>query len=92
VVTVEPRDNRTVTGARTLRARQRIAVSKRKLPLHPGHPERICWGCDKYCPADDLACGNGTDRAQHPVEIFGRDWLELGLDATQESDGDAPKD
>ena len=30
-----------------------------KLPLRPSHPERVCWGCDKYCPADDLACGNG---------------------------------
>ncbi|HWJ07189.1 MAG TPA: DUF3079 domain-containing protein [Steroidobacteraceae bacterium] len=54
----------------------------KKLPLHPGHPERICWGCDKYCPADDLACGNGTDRAQHPVEIFGDDWLDMGLDSS----------
>lgn len=46
----------------------------RKLPLHPAHPERICWGCDKYCAADDLRCGNGTDRTQHPAEIFGDDW------------------
>jgi hypothetical protein len=51
------------------------------LPLHPGHPERICWGCSKYCPADDLVCGNGTERAQHPSEIFGPDWTEHGLDA-----------
>lgn len=47
-----------------------------KLPLRPSHPERICWGCDKYCPADDLACGNGTIRTQHPCELFGDDWLE----------------
>ena len=52
----------------------------KKLPLHPAHPERVCWGCAKYCPASDLACGNGTDRAQHPSEIFGEDWLEHGLD------------
>jgi len=45
-------------------------------PLHPRHPERTCWGCDKYCPADDLACGNGTIRTAHPCELFGRDWLE----------------
>ncbi len=45
-------------------------------PLKPAHPERICWGCDKYCPADDLACGNGTIRTLHPVELFGEDWLE----------------
>ena len=42
----------------------------------PAHPERICWGCDKYCPADDLACGNGTIRTPHPCELFGDDWLE----------------
>lgn len=47
-----------------------------KVPLHPKHPERVCWGCDLYCPADDLRCGNGTIRTQHPVELFGEDWLE----------------
>lgn len=45
-----------------------------KLPLHPKHPERICWGCDKYCPVDDMRCGNGTIRAPHPEELFGNDW------------------
>lgn len=49
---------------------------KARPPLHPRHPERICWGCDKYCPADDLACGNGTIRTPHPLELFGDDWLE----------------
>jgi Protein of unknown function (DUF3079) len=44
--------------------------------LLPAHPERICWGCDKFCPADSLACGNGTIRTQHPMELFGDDWLE----------------
>jgi hypothetical protein len=47
-----------------------------KIPLHPEHPERVCWGCDKYCPADDLRCGNGTIRTMHPCELFGDDWLE----------------
>jgi len=45
-------------------------------PIHPKHPERICWGCEKLCPADDLRCGNGSDRAQHPIELFGDDWYE----------------
>jgi hypothetical protein len=45
-------------------------------PVAPRHPERICWGCDKYCPEDDLACGNGTIRTPHPIELFGSDWLE----------------
>lgn len=49
-----------------------------KLPLHPKNPERVCWGCDKYCPADNLYCGNGTIRTQHPCELFGDDWLEWG--------------
>jgi len=48
-----------------------------KLPIIPKHP---CWGCDKLCPADSLACGNGTIRTQHPVELFGEDWLEWELD------------
>lgn len=45
-------------------------------PIHPTHPERICWGCEKLCPVTDLRCGNGTVRAQHPVELFGDDWFE----------------
>lgn len=45
-----------------------------KLPLAPRHPERTCWGCDKYCPGEELRCGNGTIRAPHPVELFGPDW------------------
>jgi hypothetical protein len=44
--------------------------------LKPKHPERTCWGCDKYCAAHDLACGNGTIRTPHPVEVWGDDWLE----------------
>jgi hypothetical protein len=48
----------------------------RAVLLRPAHPERICWGCDRYCRADDLACGNGTIRAAHPCELFGDDWLE----------------
>ena len=51
-------------------------LSMAKIPLHPKHPERVCWGCDLYCPADDLRCGNGTIRTQHPVELFGEDWLD----------------
>ena len=50
----------------------------KKFPLHPKHPERICWGCDKYCSADAMGCGNGSDRTQHPAELLGEDWLEHG--------------
>ena len=46
------------------------------LPLHPKNPERICWGCTKYCGADVLACGNRTIRTLHPAELFGEDWFE----------------
>jgi Protein of unknown function (DUF3079) len=53
--------------------------SMKKLPLRPAQPERVCWGCDKYCPADDLGCGNGTIRAPHACELFGDDWLEWSL-------------
>lgn len=41
-------------------------------PLHPKHPERVCWGCDKFCPANDLRCEK--ERAQHPVELYGDNW------------------
>jgi hypothetical protein len=59
-----------------------------KVPLQPRHPERICWGCDKYCPADDLACGNGTIRAPHPIELFGDDWVEWSADLDAETSAD----
>ena len=54
----------------------------RRLPIRPGHPERICWGCELFCPADDMRCGNGTDRTQHPIELWGEDWMDFVLDGT----------
>ena len=59
-----------------------------RIALHPKHPERICWGCDKYCPADSLACGNGTIRTLHPIELFGDDWL---ADETAAKTDEKPK-
>jgi hypothetical protein len=37
-------------------------------------------GCDRYCAPDRMLCGNGSERTQHPVELFGADWLTFGLD------------
>jgi len=51
---------------------------KQKFPLHPKHPERICWGCDKYCTANNLMCGNGSGRTEHPCEMIGEDWYKWG--------------
>jgi len=67
----------------------------KKFPKLPKHPERICWGCDRYCPADSLGCdrycpadslqcGNGSERTQHPAEVFGEDWFEWGIDFAEE--------
>ena len=53
----------------------------KKFPVNPAHPERICWGCDRYCPVDAMACGNGSIATSHPAELFGEDWLSWGLDA-----------
>ncbi|MDO4249353.1 MAG: DUF3079 domain-containing protein [Neisseria sp.] len=50
----------------------------KKFPIHPKNPERICWGCDKYCRADDLQCGNGCERIQHPCELAGDEWFRQG--------------
>ena len=57
----------------------------KKFPTHPAHPERICWGCHKHCSVNAMDCGNGTERAQHPVELFGDDWLEFGNDEVDPS-------
>lgn len=50
----------------------------KKFPDSPSHPERTCWGCDRYCAANAMLCGNGSERTQHPVELFGEDWREWG--------------
>lgn len=50
----------------------------KKFPLNPKHPERTCWGCDKYCSVDSLQCGNGSGRTQHPAEMLGEDWYQWG--------------
>lgn len=67
-------------------------MKRQQATLHPRFPERICWGCDKFCPADDLACGNGTIRTPHPQELFGEDWLAWcdavgGTSAGRSTDG-----
>lgn len=51
----------------------------------PAHPERICWGCDRYCPADAMICGNGSVATLHPSELFGDDWMQWGQDGTAQS-------
>lgn len=63
-------------------------MSKR-FPIKPTHPERVCWGCDRYCSADSLICGNDIERTQHPAELFGDDWFEFGLDAQGAGSADA---
>lgn len=45
--------------------------------MYPTRPERVCWGCERLCPANDLACGNGSERTPHPIELFGEDWAEF---------------
>jgi len=50
----------------------------KKFPIVPARPERICWGCDQYCPADSMRCGNGSERTPHPCELFGEDWQRWG--------------
>ena len=55
-------------------------------PLHPRHPERVCWGCDEYCPAHDLTCGKDTLRTPHPLELFGDDWDRWAADEVETVD------
>ena len=55
-------------------------MSRKKFPTNPPHPERNCWGCDLYCAADQMMCGNGSERSQHPAELFGADWAEWAED------------
>jgi hypothetical protein len=49
-------------------------------PIKPAHPERLCWGCNRYCPADAMMCA--ADRTQHPFELLGDEWVaEWGFDS-----------
>ena len=65
-----------------------LEVTMGKFPIRPGHPERICWGCEHFCPANDMRCGNGTERAQHPIELWGDDWTSVGSDTEREAQPD----
>jgi hypothetical protein len=56
--------------------------------LHPRHPERTCWGCDLYCQADAMRCGNGTIRTPHPLELFGEDWDTSGASDGRQGEPD----
>jgi hypothetical protein len=68
-----------------------MVVTAKKFPIAPSQPHRLCWGCDKYCAADAMACGNGSVRTQHPSELFGEDWQEWGLGtATEDPVADSP--
>ena len=53
---------------------------QKKFPINPPHPERVCWGCERYCPSNAMACGNGSERSQHPYELFGEGWETWGVD------------
>jgi hypothetical protein len=54
-------------------------------PIHPRNPERICWGCEKMCPAHDLACGGGQIRTPHPAELGGDYWYEWLMEHEKQS-------
>lgn len=54
----------------------RMVAMVKRFPTQPAHPERTCWGCERYCAATSMACGNGSERTQHPAELFGPDWQE----------------
>jgi hypothetical protein len=58
----------------------------RRFPIRPAHPERTCWGCDAFCAATSMRCGNGSERTQHPAELFGEDWAQWAAPV----EGDAP--
>ena len=79
------------------RARRKLSAPKdscmRTFPLNPVHPERVCWGCDKFCPAQDLSCGNGSERTMHPCELFGSDWVDWAknLGEISPNSPDSPK-
>ena len=82
---VSPRTERLFVVAYTLPVQwggmaKKSAGPAALLDRDPKHPERVCWGCNLFCPADAMKCGSDVVRTPHPVELFGDDWrtLELG--------------
>ena len=65
-----------------------INTMSKRFPANPPHPERNCWGCDRYCAANSMLCGNGSERTQHPAELFGPDWA--AWEAPTEAEAGAP--
>ena len=65
----------------TRRANHRRTEVTKKFPNLPSHPERVRWGCDHCCGANDMRCANGSDRTPHPVELFGERWRDWGESA-----------
>ncbi len=63
----------------------------KKFPIAPAHPERNCWGCDRYCTSTEMACGNGAERAPHPMELLGKDWELLMPAYHNPKNGEADK-
>lgn len=61
-------------------------MTSKRFPNHPSHPERLCWGCEKYCASSAMRCGNGSVRTPHPAELFGDDWMDWGLDAAADAE------
>lgn len=62
-------------GLRRAAGPRGVAMVK-KFPILPANPQRICWGCDRYCSAEAMACGNGSERTPHMSELFGEDWMD----------------
>lgn len=62
----------------------------KKFPLLPAQPQRLCWGCDLYCPGESMRCGNGSVRTPHPSELFGEDWAQDLLPETSSSEPPVP--
>lgn len=63
----------------------------KKFPQQPAHPERNCWGCDRYCSAGAMLCGNGSERTQHPIELFGLEWAKAcGADVGEQPAAEPP--
>lgn len=54
----------------------RKAHPGKDLPLHPKHPERICWGCDVLFQRRP-GCGNGSDRTPAPRQLLGEELVRI---------------
>ena len=63
-------------------------MAAKKFPK-PRASRAVCWGCDLYCPASDMRCGNGRTARRTRQSCLGTTgisgaWRLMGADSADQ--------